>query len=312
MSQNPCGLCLSEVYAQSTEHIFPKSVGGSITTTDYCAGCNSHLGSEVDYPLTVDPAILLVRNAFGLGGRSGRVPNPYVDGEIIQYPGPKFTLHQDEQGAIRHKIQPGMVEERNSDGSGSITFYNEELSEEERRHVLERVAERRGLRGALTRRPPAGRIERPTFRFEKRLDAAGVERALVKIAYEATYRLVGQAYLRDPVAETIRKYLTPKRSHLNGQRAREFGLETSELGLFMHRTQAILHGQDIPVLNRVVLRAGRGFLLCDVAVLGTYEHMTITAESDFGLDPLKVYLIQGDLRSGKWFEGMQPNPQPIA
>jgi len=150
------------------------------------------------------------------------------------------------------------------------------------------------------------------FQFEKQIQAAAVERALVKIAYELTYRRIGPSYLKDPVAARIREYLRLTAASLGTQRAADFGIQNSGLALYLNRTDAILRGYGVDVLNLGALRAGKGYLVITVYVLGVYGTTCITASSDYGLDPRKAHIVQDDLRTGIFFESTVPNPQPIA
>ncbi|MDH7640254.1 HNH endonuclease [Sphingomonas oryzagri] len=81
-----CIYCLKDIVPRdvavgllnpSLEHIIPYSLGGSddFATPDAHVGCNSSLGETVDSDCINQPYIVILRQKFGIPGRSGNVPD---------------------------------------------------------------------------------------------------------------------------------------------------------------------------------------------------------------------------------------------
>lgn len=58
----------------SLEHVFPRAIGGTITTDRVCQQCNSTLGSRVDAALTDFLPVRTRRAKLGLAGNAGAIP----------------------------------------------------------------------------------------------------------------------------------------------------------------------------------------------------------------------------------------------
>ena len=56
------------------EHIIPAAIGGTLTTTKVCFGCNQRASRELDQPFLNEWFIALARNAYEVATRRGRRP----------------------------------------------------------------------------------------------------------------------------------------------------------------------------------------------------------------------------------------------
>lgn len=73
-----CFFCLHD-REPSCEHIFPKAIGGLLSTDRVCKRCNDRLGAEVDVLLTDHQFVVSERWRLGLAGNSGKVPDAVVE-----------------------------------------------------------------------------------------------------------------------------------------------------------------------------------------------------------------------------------------
>src|SRR5687767_787914 len=79
----------------SIEHVFPESLGGTLTTADVCKDCNDRLGHSVDTTLTQHKLIQMARMTLGLAGKTGQVPNPIERGVLRDDPDHKLVYKVD-------------------------------------------------------------------------------------------------------------------------------------------------------------------------------------------------------------------------
>ncbi len=83
-----CILCKQGFHDDNAteEHIFPESLGGTLTLREVCVRCNSHLGRTADGYLVDHPYMQWSRRRFKLAGKSGRIPNPLENGNVAGDP----------------------------------------------------------------------------------------------------------------------------------------------------------------------------------------------------------------------------------
>ena len=74
-----CRNIVSDELTFSKEHIFPESIGGTITTNEVCTFCNSYLKNNIDKYLTDNFFIASERFLLKLKGKKGYLPNPLKD-----------------------------------------------------------------------------------------------------------------------------------------------------------------------------------------------------------------------------------------
>ncbi len=71
-----CIFCLNE-RPSSKEHVFPRAIGGTLTTDRVCMTCNSYLGKRVDVELSNNFIMKGHRAKLRLAGNSGKPPPIY-------------------------------------------------------------------------------------------------------------------------------------------------------------------------------------------------------------------------------------------
>jgi hypothetical protein len=67
---------------RSEEHVFPESIGGSLTLTELCKACNDEWGHSVDVHLVEHLYCQIARFHHQLPGKSGDIPNPFKEGRL--------------------------------------------------------------------------------------------------------------------------------------------------------------------------------------------------------------------------------------
>jgi hypothetical protein len=220
------------------EHVFPDSIGGSLTVDSVCADCNNRIGSEVDSKLADNLFVKLIRWELGLLGRTEKT-RPLM-GDLV-------GSRADEGGAIRVALTPDKAEgglrgrvitkrcesitvEKGIEWQKSVvdsenlkTFVSmiqascrhhgqPEPTVEEITHLYDylkahsevdecrvKIAEGILFRGKLDRADPNV--------VECWGDMTEVNRAIVKIAYELAYEWLGPTYLNDPTALILRRFV---------------------------------------------------------------------------------------------------------
>jgi hypothetical protein len=71
-----CIICRNPTESLTDEHIYPEAVGGDLKAAILCKACNSKIGEKIDGPYTAQKNIQLARVAYGLGGKSRKMPSP--------------------------------------------------------------------------------------------------------------------------------------------------------------------------------------------------------------------------------------------
>lgn len=206
-----CIFCLRTDVVLSEEHVFPEAIGGTITIHSVCRGCNSRLGTEVDAPLCDDWLFKAQRYFLRLAGKTGKVPNIFEEGEIVDGNGQKVRVKQDGAGRVGTiELVPLKFEvPRGTDGIlRGFTLSVDETQEDQVPAMIAKIAEREARK---TGRKP--RIEttktrtstvNPRLRFPANINLDAHRRGYLKIAYELGSRWLGPAYIDDPMAENLR------------------------------------------------------------------------------------------------------------
>jgi hypothetical protein len=213
-----CIFCLQES-AETQEHVFPEAIGGSLIIERVCKRCNSILGAKVDAPLSDHPLIALARWRLGVRGKSGRIPDPFRDvlgvGRLASDPdkrvivtAPSVPGEQVDIRGLHHReeiMQP--------DGRKYIRVSIDRRDSEQIGLIIQRERRRAGL-------PPLGpadleleisnatagvrTIEHPCVTHSLQIDLTSYRRGILKIAYELGWRWLGEDYLSDPDAISLR------------------------------------------------------------------------------------------------------------
>lgn len=216
-----CFFCL-QPQSPSSEHVFPKAIGGTLTTDRVCKPCNDTLGHQVDVLLTDHLLIQLQRSDLGLAGQSGTVPDAInlVLGTTSMADDPAQRvrlLFNPASGKLEPRILPKRTTKVLPDGlrEESLTI-DASTPPEEVKRILLRLHKRQGVP------PPSDEtlnrkvaqilsqivtIEKPEVMGSLQVDDVGYKRAMLKIAYELACLWLGDAYPADPTAATLRNVI---------------------------------------------------------------------------------------------------------
>lgn len=214
-----CIFCLNE-RPGTEEHVFPRAIGGRLTTDRVCKPCNSALGSRVDAALSDNFLVRGQRAHLGLAGNSGEPPAIHEMllgvGRLANNPEQRVEITFNEQTqkivirALHHALDVVMP-----DGSKARKIVVDEKDADKIPKIIQRERKRHGLpplsAEALEEETTRFRdnvdvttIENPSVLLERSYSFAFVRHAMIKIAYELAFLWLGEDYLDDPSAAELR------------------------------------------------------------------------------------------------------------
>lgn len=192
-----CILCLKtfDDADASDEHVFPDAIGGLLKLKEMCVPCNSHLGEVIDAPLVNHRYVQWSRRNLKLATRAGRIPNPLDRGEV---PTTGQRVRWEPDGRVYYHPS------RQQDEDGGLVLRVDQTDQHLLPNMLDKARQRRGVdvRGEVIR---PGAIE--SLSFELGFDDEDYRFGILKIAYELGCKVLGPAYLDDPLAARIRSVL---------------------------------------------------------------------------------------------------------
>lgn len=213
-----CIFCLNE-RPGSEEHIFPRSIGGTLTINRICKPCNSVLGSRVDVALSDNFLVRAHRARLNLTGNSGKIPAMHEMmlgvGRLANHPEQRVEITFDERTqqpilkALHHASDVIMP-----DGTMARHIIVDEKDAGDLRKIIQRERKRHGV-SPLSDQALQEEIEKfksnmriinnPVILLEKTLDFSFVRHAMIKIAYELAFLWLGEDYLDDPSSSELRE-----------------------------------------------------------------------------------------------------------
>jgi HNH endonuclease len=210
-----CIFCSKE-RLPSLEHVFPRAIGGTITTDRVCEQCNSMLGSRVDAALSDFLPVRTRRAKLGLAGNSGDVPGWHEifvgDVKLI---GPAANRAQTRFNKATGKLDTRQLYHAADvvlpDGrkTRQITLDHRDkdqipkiIQRERQRHNLPRLSDEQLTIEAQNFTTTT--IENPVVQVSLEVSFAYLRHAMIKIAYELAFLWLGESYLDDPTAAELR------------------------------------------------------------------------------------------------------------
>ncbi len=192
----------------TVEHIFPESIGGTMTMRRVCKPCNDRLGERTDAPLANHAFIGLVRMRLGLAGKGGNIPNPLARGTLHNDPTRKIALTRQENSTYTIYMHPKIV----STGTGidrQIEFHIDASDADRLGDIVNKKLAREGLPRFSDHEIEALKsqiteINNPSVKVPLSIDLSEYRYGLVKIAYELAHYWIGEPYLGDPTAAVLR------------------------------------------------------------------------------------------------------------
>lgn len=223
-----CIICMEmkPVRTGSGEHVVPYAMGGSFTIDRVCLRCDNRLGNAVDAGLINLSTVEERRAELGLRGHNGKVPDPAarrLKEPLVNVNDPKhklFLRETDVPGELVPKtasivefdvlhlpdgilIQPARVYIDPLD-VGNAAMYA--MSALRKKGVTDQATvERIGREFAEGLESVAVEQE-----FERKINVVvgGHQVGVLKIAYELAWYWLGDEWLSDPIAVTMREMLT--------------------------------------------------------------------------------------------------------
>lgn len=196
-----CIICNEETQG-SKEHIIPKALGNDKLITDrVCQACNNKLGSYVDNYFIDHPIIKIIRKDRNWLGESGAPIKIFPPSAEDKVSGKRFLFRDD---------TPVLPPEVTLKGN---TMHIEASSIEEGMNIARKKLNRMDI--------PSEQIEEilkncsstekqainPEFSLPADIDLGRFGLAIMKIAYEYTHKCLGDSYLENKTAQTIRQEL---------------------------------------------------------------------------------------------------------
>ncbi len=214
--QRKCIFCLYDkpVSAFHPEHVFPEAIGGTLLAHMVCRDCNSKLGHGVDGPFVNLWFVQAKRALLAIGGKTGRIPNPFAQGVLAGDPQQKIRTVVDTEGIVEPHYVPNIRSETLPGGNERIQMTFDANDKAAIPDAINKMLRRRGLPGL----PPESILEAlktqsitPTIEMAITIDLDVVRRELLKVAYELAADWLGAGYLDDPAASRLRSCILGNR-----------------------------------------------------------------------------------------------------
>lgn len=192
----------------SKEHIFPESIGGTITTNQVCKLCNNYLGSNVDKFLTDNFFVASERLLHKLKGKKGNLPNPLKDGVLSEDNSKKIQYLMDDYGKPKQIRTVPYFRDFEKDGKKFIEV-RVDYKEKEKLYGMVNNHLKRNNQKILSKEEIDNLIKRniikqPKVTLSSFIDTVNIHRPLLKIIYELCFRWLGETYSQDKISEIIR------------------------------------------------------------------------------------------------------------
>jgi hypothetical protein len=196
------------------EHVFPDAVGGTLIVRNVCKSCNDRLGHSVDSAITNHALVQVKRQALGLAGKSGRVPNPFGHAVMADDPQQKLRLSIDwaKPDSVGIYAIPSVERTMTGPGEGSLQVRIDASDLHRLRDIINTALVRAGA-------PPLSAEAvndltlnealnvQPRVNVQLSVDISKYQRGLMKIAYELACLWLGESYADDPTASRIRQFI---------------------------------------------------------------------------------------------------------
>jgi hypothetical protein len=275
-----CIICKEEKTHEQfgREHIIPDSIGGRLTLGEVCISCNSELGSKIDKYLTDHKLIQFIRNRLEIPGKGGKVPVPFTSGTITSGVfedsiGTRIRFHYDSKGKHNRLYAIPTVTDPVVDEEGkhySVTV--DKSDRNELANIVNKILKRSG-RSEL----PADEILahatdllEPVPKIEVRLEIDRVlfQSSVLKIAYEIGYYWLGDRYLNDRFADSLRRTILENAAA--GDLTNRHGIRAN-IDLVLNYSPSLNLWNDEPDSHILFLKDFKDALWCYVRIFSAVE-----------------------------------------
>lgn len=309
-----CIICRNEKLEKefNEEHIIPDSIGGTLKIHDVCKECNSNLGAKIDIHLTNNFLSELNRFFFKIKGKSGKIPNPFERGVIIEDGSPSEMVICDEE--LKPKLI-GKVRETVTPDEYLIVAGNEEEVYELARKKLKRK-----LNKEFTDEEIKSMFkERETKVFQckikfpaKNINFNLIEMSIIKIAYEFAYYWLGTDYLNDLQSKIVASILFKTSRDISAKKQYNLigvmpsvvkdNLSVERLSRKFNKSPKEI---DLDAVHFVQLHRKGNKLYCNISLFGDFNYWVVVSQNAYKyLDIDKTFIALADSReyvyNGKW------------
>lgn len=219
-----CIICRLEK-ADGNEHVIPKALGGSFVTTRVCTGCDNALGNRADQGLIHQYLVEQRRAELSLRGNNRTVPNPMknsLNRPMVsqQNPNHRLQIVHSVAGEFETKTLPHVDFDVQviSDTECRVElkeFYLDPADWHNAENIVKSALRKKGIRNddflqtvwEVFQQNVVGKTETIPFEIPFQIRTGGHHIGLLKIAYEISWHWLGDRWLDDPIANTMRNAL---------------------------------------------------------------------------------------------------------
>lgn len=190
------------------EHIIPEKLGNTrLKTYAVCTRCNGLLGTKIDSELTDNFTSQLFRQKHEICWEKGRIPDSLKSGKTQD----NYIIHMDDANLSSGCIKNPKIDIGESGANGAPASFHGDKDICAAITAILKKAKRKAI-SEDTPEPTEVHIESATINREevtitctpKELNREKIRLAYMKIAYEFGYKLWGEPYLEDPIANILR------------------------------------------------------------------------------------------------------------
>lgn len=198
-----CIFCAEDGLVLTDEHVVPESLGAPFIIRTVCKPCNDWLGHEVDVLLTESFIIQNIRLGLRLPSKSGAIPSPLKNGQLLDNEPLTASYSRsigDPKGVV--KVVP-QVQRIHEDGRDVVHVGGESAEVAQIIRTLQERAARDG-KGTVVRHESRRLVKGPVVEKKTAENLLDLLRPMSKIVYELATHWLGELYVDDPEAASLR------------------------------------------------------------------------------------------------------------
>jgi hypothetical protein len=284
---NQCIICRKETTQFSDEHVIPDSLKGYYHIHTVCKACNNHLGAKVDSKLVNHTFMDFTRNALGIKGKSGIVPNPFSGVHTLSDdPDQKITVSYDKNGVMVPKLLPKIPDFQTDDVISKFSITIDATDYHKKDKIIQKILKRNGIENAKIKIEEEKRsLGMPKISAQVQIDVKDFRIGLLKIAYEFAVDTI-DGYFQDPMAIKISKILHDADTQRMENDVIFYG-NGFEKGILRPLAHLIEFENDNHYL--VLMQDKELGLLCQVNLFNSFSiAIKLSESSSFGQEPIII------------------------
>jgi len=274
-----CIICKTEKPSEyfTEEHIFPESIGGTLTLNSVCKECNDFLGHSVDSHLVNHFIVELARSNLKISGKTNKIPNPLEQGTLTDDPLQQVKYRCDQDGEpiglyIVTKFQGDIIKD------GGIKITVDKTDRDKLPSMIDKMLKRRKLSKEKIAQRSKEISSSPYVSVKLQVDTIKYKRAILKIAYELAYYWLGDAYLSDSTGEMLRCCIRDK--SLQGDWAVKYPTIKANIKFLGENPESPLWEMwdNEPHSHVAILRPIHDGIVCGVRIFNIFEGIVLVSE----------------------------------